>query len=599
MRRLGNGGRDAINSRIFDMTPGREALARLVTGQGRSLSGQTRIMAAMLAGVMLVLTLMVLAATIATQAGVTRMVDNRMDPIGRLQRVTSGYEQALGIANKVRSGNMMPDGGASAVASLRERLERDWAQLGDDVPVEAGGVRWDALQGERAAADATMARLQALLKRKDHDALDFYLSGAVYTDLDPLLVSARDYTIGLQTMAEQERGSLRLLTLGTQLVMVLMFGVGLLVASGLLRLARRRIVDPLTDIGRFVAANGMEAGMAVPCQDRQDEIGDIARAIALAGDRAAEVRRLAAGKQAAEMAAQRREHESAEGARRRAVALDQLFTRFGAGLSTLVSGLAGAAHSMRGMAEQMSEISGASEGMAATAARNVEDIAITMSQIEDASTTLLATVGQLEDTIGSARAQSASVHAQSQDNRTHAHAMGGLVRDIGGALDLITGIARQTDLLALNATIEASRAGDAGRGFAVVAQEVKNLALQTQMAAQEIERQLALIGASSDEVLSSVSRVEQMAAGMDANADRIGEAIGTQSRVSREIVTVLGHARMGSRDAAGGMADLRDRAGDVRAAASALLSTADDIARKAETLREEFARLSEEVRHAA
>ncbi|WPP00551.1 methyl-accepting chemotaxis protein [Pseudomonas sp. HR96] len=135
-----------------------------------------------------------------------------------------------------------------------------------------------------------------------------------------------------------------------------------------------------------------------------------------------------------------------------------------------------------------------------------------------------AALGQdrVRETIDSIQKLSASVSQTGAD----IEGLAGQTRDISKVLDVIRGIAEQTNLLALNAAIEAARAGEQGRGFAVVADEVRALAHRTQSSTLEIEQMIKTIQVGATQAVNSMHRSNGEATQTLTVAHEAGAAIG-------------------------------------------------------------------------
>ena len=254
--------------------------------------------------------------------------------------------------------------------------------------------------------------------------------------------------------------------------------------------------------------------------------------------------------------------------------------------------------SAKGLTQQNNEIE-----QAATAVNEmtsaVEEVARNAVSTSEASKNATASAGDGRDLV---LETVSAIERMSGDVQSTATLIGNLAaesRDIGKVLDVIRGLADQTNLLALNAAIEAARAGEAGRGFAVVADEVRALAHRTQQSTSEIERMIGSIQGGTEQAVDSMrnstERAEStlnIAKGAGLALDTINTAIVEINERNLVIASAAEEQAQVAREVDRNLVNIRDLSVQSATGASQTSSASNELSRLAVDLNSMVSRFS-------
>ncbi len=340
-------------------------------------------------------------------------------------------------------------------------------------------------------------------------------------------------------------------TIATILAVVLMMGF---LATVLSRLVVRPVKDMTSAMQKLASG---DVRTEIPGQERKDEIGQMAAAVAVFRDNAIERTRLenAAEEGRVLSESERRERESmkardaaeiqhavdalADGLGRLAEGdlahriekpfaghLDRLRDDFNHSVTKLHTAMTTVGQNARAIDAGATEIRSAADDLARRTEQQAASVEETAAALEEITTTVKDSTRRAEE-VGSLVSRTRTGAEKSGEVvRRAVSAMQGIEKsshEISNIIGVIDDIAFQTNLLALNAGVEAARAGEAGKGFAVVAQEVRELAQRSANAAKEIK---ALITTSGEQVRSGVSLVDETGAALEAIVREVQEING-------------------------------------------------------------------------
>lgn len=451
------------------------------------------------------------------------------------------------------------------MTSARTTLDQARSEIDATIALDGGGsqsreqMEWLVTQVE--GFDPELRALQASIEAHGPSPTGDALANAIDISGSQLASQAADIETALRLQADAAQQALD--TLGTWAIMLaltMIAGCIALVVAGARGLSRQ-VSGSLSEItGAMTRLADGDRSITIPATGREDEIGAMARALAVfreSADALAELQRKARAEQNA--------------------VLRRLVDNFQGGVGEAVGSVAQAARELQATSSDMAGGATRTIGFVEQVARDMKETQVGVTAAASASDQFAMSIAEIGRQAGNSAGMVLDARETADTADRKMAELAGVAEEIGEVVDMIGAIADRTNLLALNASIEAARGGEAGRGFAVVASEVKELARQTRAATGDVGRRIVGMQAVTRESGEALARIGERIREVEMTATAIAQAVDEQSLSSRELARNLDLAANGVDAVGSNLAQIADMARGTGAAAEQVLVSADQL----------------------